>query len=50
MLIDNYNIEIIRKDVKHINLKVYPDLKIRASVPNDIDMKSVERMIISKED
>lgn len=50
MLINNYNIEIIRKNIKHINLKIYPDLKIKASVPDGIDMKTVERMIISRED
>ena len=40
MLINNFEIEINRKQVKNINLRVYPDLTIKA----------VERMIILKEE
>ena len=50
MLINNFNIEIAKKNIKNINLKVYPDLKIRASVPKNIGMDAVKRMIISKEE
>lgn len=50
MLINNFHIEINRKQVKNINLKVYPDLTIKASVPENMDMGTVERMIISKEE
>ena len=50
MLINNYDIEINRKKVKNINLKVYPDLSIKASIPQDMDISTVERMIISKAD
>ena len=50
MLINNFRIEINRKQVKNINLKVYPDLTIKASVPENMDMGTVERMIISKEE
>ena len=50
MLINNFNIEITEKNIKNINLKVYPDLKIRASVPKNIGMDTVKRMIISKEE
>lgn len=49
MLINNFEIEVNKKQVKNINLKVYPDLTIKASIPEDIDMRIVERMIISKE-
>lgn len=50
MLINNFQIEINRKQVKNINLKVYPDLTIKASIPENIDIKTVEKMIISKEE
>ena len=36
MLINNYDIEINRKKVKNINLKVYPDLSIKASIPQKV--------------
>ena len=49
MIINGFNIEIKRKNVKNINLKVYPNLKISASVPNNMELSSIKRMIISKE-
>ena len=48
MLINNFEIEINRKQVKNINLKVYPDLTIKASIPEKMNIGIVERMIISK--
>ncbi len=50
MLIKNFDIEVNRKQVKNINLKVYPDLTIKASIPENMDISTVERMIIYKED
>ena len=50
MLINNFDIEINRKQVKNINLRVYPDLTIKVSVPENMDIGTVERMIVSKED
>lgn len=50
MLINNHEIEINRKDVKNINLKVYPDLSIKASIPKDMNISKVKTMIISKEE
>ena len=50
MLINGFNVDIQRKKVKNINLKVYPNLKIKASIPEKMDISSVKRMIISKED
>ena len=50
MLINNFEIEINRKQVKNINLRVYPDLTIKASVPENMDISTVERMIILKEE
>lgn len=50
MLINNFEIEVNRKQVKNINLKVYPDLTIKASVPENMDTGTIERMIISKEE
>lgn len=50
MIINNFEIEINRKSVKNINLKVYPDLTIKVSVPENMDIGMVERMIISKEE
>ena len=50
MLINNFEIEVNRKQVKNINLKVYPDLTIKATVHYDMNIDTVERMIISKED
>jgi len=50
MLINNFEIEVNRKKVKNINLKVYPDLTIKVSAPEDIDIGTLERLIISKED
>lgn len=49
MIINGFDIEIKRKNVKNINLKVYPNLKISASVPNNMELPSIKRMIISKE-
>lgn len=49
MLVNGFEIEIKRKNVKNINLKVYPNLKISASVPNNMELSSIKRMIISKE-
>lgn len=49
MLINNFEIEVNRKQVKNINLKVYPNLIIKASVPENIDIGVIEKMIISKE-
>lgn len=49
MLINGFDIEIKRKNVKNINLKVYPNLKISASVPYNMELTSIKRMIISKE-
>lgn len=50
MLINNFEIEINRKQVKNINLKVYPDLTIKASIPKNMEIGTLERMIILKED
>ncbi len=50
MLINSFEIKVNRKQVKNINLKVYPDLTIKASVPKNMNIGTVERMIISKED
>lgn len=49
MIINGFNVEIIRKDIKNINLKVYPNLEIKASVPIDMEESSIKRMIISRE-
>ena len=49
MIINGYDIEIKRKNVKNINLKVYPNLKISVSIPYAMELSSVRRMIISKE-
>ena len=50
MIINNYNIEINRKNVKNINLKIYPDLSIKASVPQNMDISKVKVMIILKDE
>lgn len=50
MLINNFNIEVNRKQVKNINLKVYHDLTIKASVPENMNIDIAKRMIMSKED
>ncbi len=49
VIINGFDVEIIRKKVKNINLKVYPNLDIKASVPEEMDISSIKRMIISKE-
>lgn len=49
MIINGLNVQIIRKNVKNINLKVYPNLEIKVSVPKNADETSIKRMIISKE-
>jgi len=46
MIINGYDIEIKRKNVKNINLKVYPNLKISVSIPYAMELSSVRRMII----
>lgn len=50
MIINGFNVDIQRKKVKNINLKVYPNLEIKASVPEKMDIASIKRMIISKEE
>ena len=50
MVINNHEVEIIRKNVKNINLKVYPDLSIKVSAPEKMDISMIEKMIISKEE
>ena len=50
MLINGFDVDIQRKKVKNINLRVYPNLDIRASVPENMEMSSIKRMIISKEE
>ena len=50
MLINNFDIEIKRKQVKNINLKVYPDLSIKASIPENMDINIVKKMIDNKEE
>lgn len=49
MIINDFNVEISRKNIKNINLKVYPNLEIKASVPMNMEVSSIKRMIISKE-
>lgn len=49
MVINDREITVERKNVKHINLKVYPDLSIKASIPNDMDLRTVKKMILSKD-
>lgn len=50
MLINNFDVEVNRKQIKNIYLKVYPDLTIKASIPKNMDIATVKRMITSKED
>lgn len=48
MLINNYEIEITRKKVKNVNIRVYPNLTIKASIPIDTDIQVVENIIKTK--
>lgn len=48
--LNNFKIEVIRKRVKNINLKVYPNLKIMATIPEFMDIQTLKRMIILKEE
>lgn len=50
MLINGFDVDIQRKKVKNINLRVYPNLEIKVSVPEKMEIASIKRMIISKED
>lgn len=50
MLINGFNVEIQRKKVKNINLRVYPNLEIRVSVPEKMEIATIKRMVISKEE
>lgn len=50
MLINGINAEIIRKEIKNINLKVYPNLKVKVSAPINMEMPTIKRMIVSKEE
>lgn len=49
MIINGFDIEIKRKKVKNINLKVYPDLRVSVSAPYNMELSFIKRMIISKE-
>lgn len=50
MVINGFDIEIKRKKVKNINLKVYPDLSIKASIPENMDINLVNKVITNKEE
>lgn len=50
MLINGFNVDIQRKKVKNINLRVYPNLEIRVSVPEKMEIATIKRMVISKEE
>lgn len=49
MIINDRKIEIKRKNVKHINLKIYPDLSIKASIPLEMNLNTVRKMILTKD-
>lgn len=49
MLINGFNVDVQRKKVKNINLRIYPNLEIKASVPEKMEISSIKRMIIAKE-
>lgn len=49
MIINGFNIEIQRKKVKNINLRVYPNLKIKVSIPENMEISSLKRVIIAQE-
>lgn len=50
MLINGFNVDIQRKKIKNINLRVYPNLEIRVSVPEKMEIATIKRMVISKEE
>ncbi len=50
MWINNYEVKINRKNVKNINLRVYPDLSIKISAPKEMKRSEIEKMMIEKED
>lgn len=50
MLINGFNVDIQRKKVKNINLRVYPNLQIKVSVPEKMEIATIKRMVISKEE
>lgn len=50
MLINGFNVDVQRKKVKNINLRVYPNLEIKASVPEKMEIATIKRMVISKEE
>ena len=49
MQLKNYKVEIIKKKIKNIHIRVYPDLTIKVSAPYRASIKYVERVIFSKE-
>ena len=50
MIVNGQEIEITRKQVKNINLRVYPDGKIKASIPLNTRNSAVKSYIESKEE
>lgn len=49
MKIENFTVEIIRKNIKNVNLKVYPNLKIKITAPIKTDINTIKRLVVSKE-
>lgn len=50
MIVNGQEIEITRKQVKNINLRVYPDGKIKVSIPLNTRNSAVKSYIESKEE
>lgn len=48
LFFENYEIEVNRKKIKNVNLKVYPNCEIKVSIPEKMDIEYVQRMINSK--
>ncbi len=49
--VDDFSFEIIRKEIKHIYFRVYPDRKkIVVSAPYHLDAKALDRAILSKKE
>lgn len=46
MIINGFNIYIQRKPIKSINLKAYPNLEIKSSFPENLDILSVKWIIV----
>lgn len=42
--------ELIRKNVKNVNLRIYPDGRVRVSASSWVSVRQIEKFLLGKQD